>query len=64
MNDVMGTRVSDTAILTSRDFRLVRTRGQIQYWWRDSDELCVRAVSVRGTYRQIQRGQTAECSGR
>ena len=62
MTDVIGSRQPDTSILTSRNFRLIRTRGAIQYWWRDSDELCVRAVASRGSYREIQRGQTAECS--
>lgn len=61
VSDLMGTRMPDTAILTSRGFRLARTRGTTQYWWRDSDQLCVRAVASRGNYRVVQQAQTAEC---
>lgn len=61
MTDVIGAGPADTSILTSRGFRQTRTRGATQYWWRDSDEMCVRAVASRGSYRIIQQAQVAEC---
>jgi hypothetical protein len=61
VSDLMGAQTPDTAVLTSRGFRQVRTRGTTQFWWRDSDQLCVRAVASRGNYRVIQQAQVAEC---
>lgn len=61
VSDLMGTTTPDTGVLTSRGFRLTRTRGGTQFWWRDSDQLCVRAVTSRGTYRVIQQAAVAEC---
>lgn len=59
--DLMGTRMPDTSILTSRGFRMTRTQRTTQYWWRDSDQLCVRAIPSGRNYRVIQQAQVAEC---